>query len=89
MSSHAYILIPSVQLNHFEPSYEKTNNLGFRPGMTQTGLYSHSSWLEASNFKFKKRRDCTIICVAKTKVLIGCAVSAQLICMFVFEYADS
>ena len=25
----------------FEPVHEKTNNLGFRPGPTQTSLYSH------------------------------------------------
>ena len=25
---------------------EKTNNLGFRPGLTQTGMYSHRSRLE-------------------------------------------
>ena len=30
-----------------EPVHEKTNNLGFRPGPTQTGLYSHRSRLEA------------------------------------------
>ena len=30
-----------------EPVREKTNNLVFRPGLTQTGLYSHRSRLEA------------------------------------------
>ena len=25
----------------YEPVHEKTINLGFRPGLTQTGLYSH------------------------------------------------
>ena len=34
------------------------------------------------------KRDCTI-CVAKTKALISCAVTAQLICAFVFAYAKS
>ena len=29
-----------------EPMREKTNNLGFRPGPTQTDLYSHRSRLE-------------------------------------------
>ena len=29
------------------PRCEKTGLLGFRPGMTQTGLYSHRRWLEA------------------------------------------
>ena len=32
-------------INHtpmtFEPVHDKTNNLGFRPGPTQTSLYSH------------------------------------------------
>ena len=37
-----------------EPVHEKTNNLGFRPGPTQTGLYSHRRWLEAGNFGFRK-----------------------------------
>ena len=31
----------------YEPVHEKTNNLGFQPGLTQTGLYSHRRWLEA------------------------------------------
>ena len=29
-----------------EPVREETNNLGFRPGQTQTGLYSHRRKLE-------------------------------------------
>ena len=36
-----------------EPVREKTNNLGFRPGLTQTGLYRHRTLLEAGNFVFK------------------------------------
>ena len=69
-----------------EPVHEKTNNLGFRLGLTQTRLYSHRSRLEACNFGFKKKRDCTMR-VAKTKALISCAVTAQLICAFGFAYA--
>ena len=34
-----------------------------------------------------EKRNCTIL-VAKTKALISCAVTAQLICGFVFAYAD-
>ena len=30
-----------------EPRSEKTGLRGFRPGPTQTGLYSHRRWLEA------------------------------------------
>ena len=29
------------------PRSEKTGLRGFRPGLTQTGLYSHRRWLEA------------------------------------------
>ena len=39
-------------------------------------------------FGFRKQRDCTIY-VAKTKALISCAVTAQLICVFVFAFAKS
>ena len=38
------------------------------------------------NFGFKKKRKCTIR-VAKTKALISFAVTAKLICVFVFAYA--
>ena len=31
----------------FEPRHEKTGIQGFRPGLTQTGLYNHRGWLEA------------------------------------------
>ena len=69
----------------FEPRCEKTGLRDFRPGPTQTGLYSYRRWIEASNFGFRKKRGCTIR-MAKTKALISCAVTAQLICVFVFAY---
>ena len=31
----------------YEPRCEKTGLRGFRPGLTQTRLYSYISWLEA------------------------------------------
>ena len=71
-----------------EPRSEKTWLRGFPPGLTQTGLYSHRRWLEACNFVFRKWRDCTIR-VVKTKALISFAVTAKLICVFVFAYAKS
>ena len=73
--------------NLYETVREKTNNLGFQPGPTQTGLYKHRRWLETGNFGFRKMRNCTIR-VAKTKALISFAVTAKLICVFVFAYAD-
>ena len=71
----------------FEPVREKTYNFGFRPGPTQTELHSHRKWLEAGNFGCRKKKNCTIH-VAKTKALISFAVTAKLICVFVFAYAD-
>ena len=71
-----------------EPSCKKKKSLhGFRSDLTQIGLYSQRSRLDAGNFGYKKKRDCTIsISVAKTKALISCAVTAQLICVFIFAY---
>ena len=37
----------SLFITLFETSHKKANNLGFRPGLTQTSLYSHRSRLEA------------------------------------------
>ena len=68
-----------------EPWREKANNLVFQPSLTQTGMYSLRSRLEPAKFKFKKKSDCTI-CIANTKALIRYAVTAQLICAFVFAY---
>ena len=65
----------------------ENKQFGFRPGLTQTSLYSHRRKLEAGNLGFKQKRDCAIF-VAKTMALISCAVTAQLICAFVFAYAN-
>ena len=72
----------------WEPRHEKTCLWGFRPGLTQTKLYSHRRWLDAYNFRFILKRDCTIN-VAKRKVLISCGVTAQLICAFVYANTKS
>ena len=69
----------------YEPRHEKTCRRVFRPDRTQTGLYSHIRWLETKNFGSRKKSVCTIY-VVKTKTLIICAVTAQLICAFVFAY---
>ena len=55
---------------------------------TIQGLCSQRRRLEASNFGLKQKRHCTIHEV-KTKALISCAVTAQLICVFVFPYTKS
>ena len=77
-----------ITTDEYEPRCMKTGPRGFRQGPTQTGLYSHRRWIEAWNFGFRKLRDRTI-CVAKTKALISFAVTAKLICVFVFAYAKS
>ena len=33
---------------------EKTNNVVYETGLTQTELYKHRRWLEAGNFGFRK-----------------------------------
>ena len=53
------------------------SNRSFRQGPTQTWLYSHRIKLVDLNANH----------VAKTKTLISCVVTAQLICAFVFTYA--
>ena len=62
----------------YEPSQEKTNNMSFQPGPTQISMYSQRSRQEARIFGFKKKV-CYTICVAKTKELTSCAVTAKLI----------
>ena len=83
-----YSIDNEISVVIFEPRCKKTGLRGFRPGPTQTGLHSHRRWLEARNFVFRKKRDFTI-CVAKTKALISFAVTAKLICVFVFAYAKN
>ena len=52
-------------------------------------IQAAQSQKQARNLKFQilKKRKCTIR-VAKTKALISFAVTANLICVFVFAYAD-
>ena len=40
-------ILSKMELGIYEPRREKTGLRGFRPGLTQTGLYSHRSRLEA------------------------------------------
>ena len=72
---------------YYEPLYEKTNDLLVRVGLTEVVMYSHKRRLNAWNFGFIKKMDCTIR-VAKTKALISYAITAQLDCTFVFAHAD-
>ena len=67
---------------------EKTNNLGsdqvrHKPGCTSTedGKRLETLDLESTGIVYR-------YCKAKTKVLISFAVTAKLICTFVFAYAD-
>ena len=71
-----------------EPRHEKTNNeVSEQVRHKPRALYKHGRWLlEAGNFRFRKKRN-SAICVAKTKALISFAVTAKLICGFVFAFA--
>ena len=42
------------------PTCSHDQHCGFWPGPTQTRLYNHWRWLEAWNFGFRRKRDCTI-----------------------------
>ena len=66
-----------------KPVFGVFNQIRHNPGCQTT---EDNKRLELS--KFMKKRDCTIY-VAKTKALISCAVTAQLICAFVFACAKS
>ena len=71
----------------YEPRCEKTGLLGFRPDPIQTRLYNRIRCIEASNFLFRKKRNCTIY-VVKTKELISFVITSKLICVFVFLYSQ-
>ena len=81
-----------------EPSQEKANNCGFRPGLTQTDMYSHRSRLEARNFEFKKKkREKLYYLYSENKVadkLCSHCTADLLLCfriclLFVFLHGDS
>ena len=56
-------------------------------GFPTRWLYKHRIRLEASNFEFREKKDCTIYVLRKRKVLISCMVTVQLICGYVFACA--
>ena len=64
-----------------KPFFGVSDQVQHKPGCTAT-----EDGLRLEISEFRKKRDWTI-CVAKTKVLISCAITAQLICAFVFAYA--
>ena len=61
---------------------------GFCLHLTQTRLYSHWRWLEPWNLVCRKKTYYTIQEV-KTKALISFAVTAKLICVFVFSHVKN
>ena len=69
-----------------EPLREKTNNLGsdqVRHKLGCTVTEDHGYSLEILDLESRG----IVLCVAKTKALISFAVTAKLICAFVFAYA--
>ena len=65
----------------------KTTSLARRYGISSFATHGPLSATVFMVLYLKKKRDCTIR-VAKTKALISFAVTAKLICVFVFAYAD-
>ena len=65
-------------MQSFVSTYEPLQ--GFRPGLTQTGLYSHRRWLEEEGLYF--------LC-SKNKGANQLSSYRQLICTFIFTYAKS
>ena len=68
----------------YEPRHEKTNVLVSHTSNTNQALQLHKM-ARGLKFWIRKYRNCTIY-VAKTKALISFAVTAKLICVFVFAY---
>ena len=65
----------------YEPRHEKTNSRVSKQGQHKPSFTN----TEDGNLRFRNKRNCTIR-VAKTKVLDRFAVTAKLICAFVFVY---
>ena len=59
-----------------KPVFGVSDQVGHKPG-----------WPATENCSRPYNSDLDSICVAKTKVLISCAVTGQLICSFVFTFA--
>ena len=64
-----------------KPVFGVSDQVRHKPGCTTT----ENGW-RLEILGIKKKRDCTIH-IAKTKALISCAVTPQLICVFVFACA--
>ena len=64
---------------------EKKTKMWFPNRSIKNQVVQAQRWLEAGSFGFRKKRNCNIR-VAKTKALISFAVTAKLICAFVFAY---
>ena len=80
-----FVLAQSVA-GPFEPRCEKTGFRGFRTRSNTNQAVQLQKM--SGGLKFRKKRDFTIY-VAKSKALISCSITSQLILVFVFAYAKS
>ena len=78
------VLLVLKKLIKYEQCHEKTCLLSFQPDLTNEPGYI---WPQKMARDLGMNRNCTIY-VAKTKALISCTVTAQLICTFVFASND-
>ena len=71
----------------FVPSREKTNNVVLYRSNRNRAVQAQKMAIETGDVGFRKMKNHTIR-VAKTKAMISLAVTAKLICAFVFSHAD-
>ena len=74
------------ETRHFRAASRENWSSRF-PTSSDTNRPVQSHMLESWNFGFNKMWKCIIILAAKTKVLISCVVTVQLICAIVFTKA--
>ena len=71
----------------YKPEHEKTN-FGVPTRYDTNWAVQPQKQARSLKFRILEEERLYTICAAKTKTLISCAVTAQLICVFVFAYAD-
>ena len=80
-----------LYLDIIEPGHDKTWHRVFRPGPTQIGLYSYRRWLSRGlKFRIYEVEALYYLCSEnKGTDQLRSAVTAQLICVFVFAKTGS
>ena len=77
------------RLVQFEPRSEKTGSSGFPTRSNTNRAVQPQKMARGLKFRIKVEESVYYPYIAKTKALISCAGTAQLICVSVFAYAKS